>query len=211
MASWRSTRPEGGRLHFCSQRRCRDSVDPLDESCAAAVAPQWRYSATRSRMTVRGGHPEAVDRIALERKFDEHRRLVAHHPSIVARLDGHDPGRFEFDPAAVRVLDVDFAPREEADVSVQAEVGAHDRLHVHRPPEPCWIDHPLDASGASAAEVEADVADLALLDSSDLLEDGIGCLRPASAPAPLRNSCGLPGGPGHLLFCGPNATSGSSE
>src|SRR5262249_60962023 len=102
-------------------------------------------------MTMGVRHAETGDRIALEVELDQHDRLVADHPAIVPGLDGDDLRRAVLDDAAVGVLDVDLAAREEADVRVHAEVGADDRLHVDRPAKAGRIDHALDARPPGSA------------------------------------------------------------
>ena len=89
----------------------------------------------QSPVCVRGRHPEAVHGVALEVELDQDDRLLADDPAVVARLDRDDLRRLVLDDAAVGVLDVDLAAREEADVRVHAELGADDRLHVHGPAE----------------------------------------------------------------------------
>ena len=60
-------------------------------------------------------HAEATDRVAFEIEFDQHDRFLAHHPSVVSWLDGHDLRRLVFHDAPVGVLDVDFAAMTEED------------------------------------------------------------------------------------------------
>src|SRR5688500_11060873 len=108
-----------------------------------------------------GRHPELTDRVALEIEFDQYHCLLADHPAVVAWLDGHHLRRLVFDHAAVGVFDMDFAAGEEARVRVHAAIGADDRLHRLRPPEPGRIDHALDARRARRYHLEAHTADFA--------------------------------------------------
>src|SRR3954451_17554114 len=86
---------------------------------------QWR-TASAVRMARR--HPEPVDGVPLEVELDQHHRLLADHPAVVPRFDRDNLRRLVLDDAAVGVLDVNLAAREEADVRVHAEIGADDRL-----------------------------------------------------------------------------------
>jgi hypothetical protein len=105
-------------------------------------------------------HAQPVGRIALEVELDKYDRLLANHPAIVPGFDGDNLRGFEFDNAAVAVLDVDFAVDEEPDVGVHAEIGADDRFHVLRPSESHRIHHPLDAPGSGTTHLDPNVAHL---------------------------------------------------
>src|SRR5438445_134933 len=147
------------------------------------------------RMTMSVGHAETAHRVALEVEFDQHHRLFAHHPTIVAWFDGHDLRRLVFGGAPVAVFDVDLAPLEKADVRVHATVRADDRLHVDRPAKSGRIDHALHASCAGASDLELDMADLPPLGSFHAGQGRIGCLRSTlSSAMPFRNPAGLPTG-----------------
>jgi hypothetical protein len=65
-------------------------------------------------------HAEAVDGVALEVELDQHHGLFADHPPVMPRIDRDDLRRLVLDDAAVGVLDVDLAAREEPDVRVRA-------------------------------------------------------------------------------------------
>ena len=52
---------------------------------------------------MRVGHPEPLDRVSLEVELDQHDRLVADHPAVVARLDRDNLRRLVLDDAAVGV------------------------------------------------------------------------------------------------------------
>src|SRR5262249_47305679 len=105
-------------------------------------------------------HTQPADGVALEVEFDEHDRLLADHPPVVARIDRDDLRRLVLDDAAVGVLDMDFAAGQEADMGVHAEVRADRRLHVFRPAEPYRVNHPLDARRAGAPHFELYVPDV---------------------------------------------------
>src|SRR6266404_2304619 len=146
-------------------------------------------------MTMSVGHAETAHRVALEVEFDQHHRLFAHHPTIVAWFDGHDLRRLVFGGAPVAVFDVDLAPLKKADVRVHATVRADDRLHVDRPAKSGRIDHALHASCAVASDLELDMADLQPLGSFHAGEGRTGCLRSTlSSVMPFRNPAGLPTG-----------------
>ena len=151
-------------------------------------------------MTMGIRHSEAANRVALEVEFDQHHRLLADDPTVVARLDRHNLRSFVFHHAAVGVFNVDFATRQEADVGVHAEVGADDRFHVDRPAKPARIDHALHARGAGTSDLEPDMADCAALGPLHRIKQRIRRLRPGLA------SFRDPGGAldvlsGGLLFC----------
>src|SRR6266446_1188670 len=109
-----------------------------------------------SPMTMDIGHSEAADRFTFEVEFDQHHRLVTHHPTVMARLDRHNLRSLVLHDTAVGVFDVDFTPGEEADVGVHAKVSSDDRLHINRPAETGRIDHALDARGAGTSHLEPD-------------------------------------------------------
>src|ERR1700736_285186 len=109
-------------------------------------------------MPMRFWHSQTAGSIALEVNFNQHRRLIADDPTVMAWLDRHNLRRLVFDDTAVRVFDVDLSSDEEADVGVHAEIGADHRFHVDRPPESGGIDQALDARGARASHFEPDVA-----------------------------------------------------
>ena len=62
-------------------------------------------------MTMRVGHAEAVDGVALEVELDQHDRFLADDPAVVARFDRDDLRRLVLDDAAVGVFDVNLAAR----------------------------------------------------------------------------------------------------
>src|SRR6266576_5748591 len=96
-------------------------------------------------MTMGVGHPQATYRIALEVELDQHHRSVADDPTVMARRDLDNLGRFVFHDAAIAVRDVDFPGGEEAGVCVHTETGSDHRFHVDRPAESRRVDHALDA------------------------------------------------------------------
>src|SRR5437773_3786686 len=110
-------------------------------------------------MTMGVGHPEATYRIALEVELDQHDRLVADDPTVMARRDLDNLRRFVFRNAAIAVRNVDLPRGEEAGVRVHTEVGSDRRFHVDRPAESRRVDHALDAPRARTPYLEPDVAD----------------------------------------------------
>jgi hypothetical protein len=78
-------------------------------------------------------HPQPPNRIALEIELDHHGRFVADHPAIMSRLDRDRLWSRELHRASIGVLNMDLPMREEPDVSMLAELGAADCLHVARP------------------------------------------------------------------------------
>src|SRR5258705_7141557 len=140
-------------------------------------------------------HPEAADRITLEVEFDQHRRLLAHDPAVMARFDRHDLRSLVFHDTTVGVFDVDFAPGKEADVGVHAQVSPDNRFHVDRPAKSNGVHHALDARPASTSNVEPDAADVAMLGAFDGCDERVQRLR--SAPNGLA-SCRDSGFPGVL-------------
>ena len=108
-------------------------------------------------------------------ELDDDNGLLADHPTVVARFDREDMRRLVLNDATVRVLDVDFTTREKAGMRVHAEIGADDVLHVFRPSESRWINHPFDARRASASNIEAHVSEVAMRGASHGREQRIGC------------------------------------
>ena len=125
-------------------------------------------------MPVRLGHPKPRDGVAFEIEFNQHDRFLADHPAIMPGIDRNDLRSLVLDDAAIRVFDVDLAPREKADVRVHAEVRPDGRFHVHRPAEPWRVNHPLDARGAGASHFQPYVPDLAAFRAADRCEE---CVR----------------------------------
>jgi hypothetical protein len=120
---------------------------------------------SESEMAMSIGHPQTVDGVALEIELDQHRRLIAHDPAVMARIDGDNLGSRVFDHTAIGVLDVDPSPGEKAHVGMHAQVGPHNRLHIDRPAESGRVDHALDARGAGTPDLEPDSGDFAALGS----------------------------------------------
>jgi hypothetical protein len=115
---------------------------------------------------MRVGHAEAANGVALEVELDQHDRLAADDPAVVARFDRHDLRRFVFHHAAICIFDVDFSVGEESDVGVHAEVGPGNLFHVDRPAEADGVHDALDARRAGTSHVEPDAADLTELGAS---------------------------------------------
>ena len=115
-----------------------------------------RSCARQSVVAVFLGDAEADRRGRLEVDLDEHRRVVADHPGVMARGD-IDHGRGgEVDGAPVGVLEVHAAVDEEAGVGVHAQVGADERAEVGGPAHPRRVDRPLDAGVADLGDVDLD-------------------------------------------------------
>jgi hypothetical protein len=124
--------------------------------------------------------PSRRTEVPLEVEFDQHGdRFPADDPAVVARVDRDDLRSSVLDDAAVRVLDVDLAAGEKPDVGVHAQIGADQRLHVHRPAESGRVDHALDARAAGAADLEPDTADRASFGALHRRREGIERLGPA--------------------------------
>ncbi|MGD0777861.1 MAG: hypothetical protein ABSC05_34170 [Candidatus Solibacter sp.] len=108
-------------------------------------------------------HPEFADGLTLEVELNQDRDLVADDPPIVRRLDHDDLWGHKLRGAAVRVLDMDLAAGQEADVGVHAKIGADDRLHVGGPAKPGRVDHALHAAGAGSRNINLGTADFPAL------------------------------------------------
>ena len=104
-------------------------------------------------------HAEATDRLSLEVEFDQHDRLPAHDPAVMARVDRHNLRSLVLHDTTVGVFDVDLAADEEPDVRVHAQVRPDNRLHVDRPAESGRIHHALDARRPGTADLETNMAD----------------------------------------------------
>jgi len=113
------------------------------------------------------GETEAACRAFLGVELNEDGGLVPYDPRVVARLDRHNLRRHEFEGAAVRVFAGDVPSREEADVSVHAELRFHVRAHVGGPAEAGRVDHPLDAPVTGAADVDLGAAYLPVIGALD--------------------------------------------
>ena|SRR5690242_11194685 len=111
-------------------------------------------------MNVRDTKP--ADGLAFEVELNQHRGLVSHHPPIMPWQYLENLGSHKLQGAAVRVLNVHFAARQKADVSVHAKVGAHNLFHVRGPAKPGWINNPLHATGAHSNDIEVETAHLAV-------------------------------------------------
>jgi hypothetical protein len=91
----------------------------------------------------------------------------------MSRLDGHHLRGGELLRPAVAVRHPDAAPRDEADVRVHAQVGAHRTFHVRRPAEAGLVDDALDAAGARRDDVHLDAADDAGVGAGNRREERI--------------------------------------
>jgi hypothetical protein len=130
-------------------------------------------------------HPEARDGLALKVELDEHDGLFADDPTVVSRFDGDNLWRLELQHASIGVLDMELSADDESHVRVHAQVGADDRLHVLRPPEPGRVHHPFYPPGPCACDLERDLTDVAPFRSLDP--------RQGDFVATLRNAGRLPG------------------
>ncbi len=104
-------------------------------------------------------HAEARDGFLFEVELDEHGGFLADDPTLVSRFDGNNLWPFEFQQASVAVFELELPADEESHVRVHAQVGADDRLHVLRPPEPRREHHPFNPTGPGAGDLERDTAD----------------------------------------------------
>ena len=107
-------------------------------------------------MAVGVGDTETRDGVSEEVDLDEHGGLIAWHPRIVARRDIDHCRRLQFDDATIRVLEVERAVGEEADVGVLARLGADQRPEVDGPPQTRRVDRSLDPGVADDGNVDLD-------------------------------------------------------
>src|SRR5271154_1797312 len=128
-------------------------------SFISVLSSEVRPPPRPSRMAMGVRHAEPPDGVTLEVEFDQHHRLAAHDPAVVARLDRHDLRSLVLHDTAVGAFDVSPSMRQESGVGVHAQLGPDDRFHVDRPAEPAWIDQALDTRCAGTADVEPDMAD----------------------------------------------------
>src|SRR4030095_12522669 len=136
------------------------SVWNLSSSPEVMIAPDLDV---RSVVAMRLGQAEALGGAALGVELDQHRRVLADHPRVVAGLD-HDRARgAEVERAAVRVLTAHPAAGQEAHVRVHAQGRVHDVLHVHRPARAGWVAHALDAAVGRRRGIDDDTADLSTI------------------------------------------------
>src|SRR5437870_5032432 len=105
-------------------------------------------------------HAEAANGIAFKIEFDEHGGFVSDDGTVVPRIDGNDLRRREVRLASILVTDLNLATSQKADVSVHAEVGADDRLHVPGPFEAYRVDHSLDTASSAAHDVQPNTTHL---------------------------------------------------
>src|SRR5262245_5506749 len=120
------------------------------------------------------GHAEAIGGLPFEVHFDEDRRFVSDDIAVMARFDRHDLRRDELERRPVAVVDMNPPARDEADVRVHAQLGAHRALHVRGPPEPRLVDHALDAAAAGARDVHAHAVEFPGLGPLDRRQQWIG-------------------------------------
>jgi hypothetical protein len=118
-------------------------------------------------------HTEPANRLSLKIKLHQHGGLAAHDPPIVSRLNNHDLRSFELRGAAVRILDMHLAMRQETDVRVHAEIRAGDPFHVFGPAKSGGVDHTLYAAVAGPDNIELNAANLAVFGSADGCEEWI--------------------------------------
>jgi hypothetical protein len=117
--------------------------------------------------------PEAARGSFLRVELDQNGGLVADDPGVVPRFQHDYLRRDVLELAAVAVLALDVAPREETDVCVHAQLGADRRLHVCRPAEARRVYSALDAPVSGADRVDRGAAYLAVVGSVDRLEQWV--------------------------------------
>src|SRR6516225_5061523 len=128
---------------------------------------------TRALMAVSLGHSEATNRVILEVEFDQHRRLITHHPAIMARLDDDYLGSLELHDAPIGKLHVNLAASEEADMCMHAVVCADNRFDVRRPPKSRRIDRPLNPRSTCLCDIQLHGTDFAVLRTGHGCEERI--------------------------------------
>jgi hypothetical protein len=116
------------------------------------------------------GQAKQLGRFRFEVDLDEDRGVVANNPRIMPRIDAHDLRCDEFIRAAIGILDMDLAPREEADMCVHAPIGANQRFHVRGPAEADWIHHAFDPPGSGGDDVHLHARDFAAICALDRAE-----------------------------------------
>src|SRR5271165_1569501 len=154
-----------GPLGYRSGQALRLRMTDLSERRIAKSEPRSSALAGRLAVRVTFRYATLLCGSALEVEFNEHSRLVAHHPSIVSRFDDHSLRSGELLPAAVGELDMDLAVSEEPDVGVHAEIAAHNRFDVSGPLETGRVNHALNPGGAGAGDVDLDSGDFLVLGS----------------------------------------------
>ena len=117
--------------------------------------------------------------------------LVAGHPGVVAGRDVDDRRGLQLDGAPVRVLEVERAVGEEADVGVLARRRADQRPQVDGPAQPGWVDRSLDARIADAGDVDLDRSERLVLGAGDRGEQRGGGVHGRTLPPP-RTGVGRP-------------------
>ena len=76
-------------------------------------------------------HAEASRSLFFEIELDHYNRFCADDPAVVAWLDRDDLRSTMLDDASVRILDMNLAVDQEADVGVHAQLRADHGLHIH--------------------------------------------------------------------------------
>ena len=76
-------------------------------------------------------HAQPAGIFTFEIELDHHDRFLADDPPVVSWLDRDDLWSTMLDDASVRILDVNLAVDQEADVRVHAQLRADHRLHIH--------------------------------------------------------------------------------
>lgn len=150
-------------VHARRDRQLGKQIRPTAIDCEAGrnltQEPGTLNDSDSVLVPVRLRHSEPADCFSFEIELNQHDRLGADDPAVVTRVDGDDLRRPVLDDAAVGVFDVDLPVREKADVRMHAEVGTHDRLHVHGPAESGRVDRPLDTRRTGAPHVQPHMSD----------------------------------------------------
>ena len=76
-------------------------------------------------------HAQPTGGFFFEIELDHHNRFIADDPAVVSWLDRDDLRSTMLDDASVRILDVNLAVDQEADVGVHAQLRADHGLHIH--------------------------------------------------------------------------------
>jgi hypothetical protein len=119
------------------------------------------------------GKAEAACSALLCVELNQHGRLVAHDPRVMARLENDDLRSDVFECAAVCVLTLNMTAGQEADVCVHANLGPDNRLHVSRPAEAGRIDGTFHTPVGGTNDVNLRSAHLAVVGSLDGVEQRI--------------------------------------
>ena len=114
---------------------------------------------------VEGFHSQPTEGVFLEIKLNQDGRLLSYHPAVVPWFYGYHLRGYKVLGDAIGVLNLEMPFGQETQVRMHAQVCAYNLLHVSRPSEPDWVNHPLYPRISCFNKVHLNTTNAAMLSS----------------------------------------------